>query len=391
METVSATIRDRLRLRARPDGVAENGADCDDQDAWVHPGAREICDPLDRDEDCDGLADDADESASHRRVFYGDADGDGFGIGELTTEACDRPEGFAEVADDCLDTDPSAHPGAADVWYDGIDSDCAGDNDYDADLDGHASALYGGDDCDDTLPFVNPGREEVCNNGLDDDCDGTPSGCAPWGDANAADAWARYPGPVRAGEVGMALSAAGDLDGDGLDDILVGAPGMAGGSGTAAGAAYLVPGGRDGTTRIDRLGTRLVGDGMADRLGAAVSGVGDANGDGMLDLLVGAPGVLGGAEAGQPTCGWAPPRSASASRLWTTPSSDPSARAQDALSQAPGPGRRRIRGPPRRQPGGNRVAGRPSPRSGGGPCGDGRDPIRRRRLLRGRQRRRRGR
>ncbi|MEC8422412.1 MAG: putative metal-binding motif-containing protein, partial [Myxococcota bacterium] len=64
---------------ARPDGVAENGADCDDQDAWVHPGAREICDPLDRDEDCDGLADDADESASHRRVFYGDADGDGFG------------------------------------------------------------------------------------------------------------------------------------------------------------------------------------------------------------------------------------------------------------------------------------------------------------------------
>jgi hypothetical protein len=283
----------------QPDGTAPNGADCDDGDSLSHPGADEVCDPADRDEDCDGLADDADPSASGQSTFYGDADGDGWGIWELTTEACDPPDGFAEVDGDCLDTDPTAHPGAVDVWYDGVDSDCAGDNDYDADLDGHGSALHGGGDCDDTLAIVNPDREEVCGNGLDDDCDGTPAGCLPWGEANAADAWARYTGPVAAGEAGAAVAGVGDVDGDGLADMLVGAPGTASGGSATSGVAYLVPGGTSGSHRINQLGTRLIGSTGEDRLGAAVAGPGDADGDGLPDLLVGAPGnALGGEGAG---------------------------------------------------------------------------------------------
>ena len=55
---------------------------------------------------------------------------------------------------DCDDLDPSVYPGAVDTWYDGVDSDCAGDDDYDADGDGYASDDHGGTDVDDTDPSV---------------------------------------------------------------------------------------------------------------------------------------------------------------------------------------------------------------------------------------------
>ncbi|HCH63138.1 MAG TPA: hypothetical protein DFR83_10060, partial [Deltaproteobacteria bacterium] len=73
---------------------------------------------------------------------------------------------------DCNDTAVSIYPGAPDTWYDGIDSDCAGDSDYDADLDGYNSDAFGGADCDDTNIAVNPSEVEVWYDGLDADCDG---------------------------------------------------------------------------------------------------------------------------------------------------------------------------------------------------------------------------
>ncbi len=51
---------------------------------------------------------------------------------------------------DCDDLDETTHPGAADEWYDGWDSDCAGNDDDDADGDGAPLE----DDCDDTDPTV---------------------------------------------------------------------------------------------------------------------------------------------------------------------------------------------------------------------------------------------
>jgi hypothetical protein len=74
--------------------------------------------------------------------------------------------------DDCLDTDATVHPGATDTWYDGIDSDCLGNNDYDQDADGHPSADHGGQDCDDLNAEVNPDIAEVWYDGIDQDCDG---------------------------------------------------------------------------------------------------------------------------------------------------------------------------------------------------------------------------
>ena len=58
--------------------------------------------------------------------------------------------------DDCDDASDQAYPGAEEVWYDGIDGDCAGDDDYDQDGDGYTAFDHGGDDCDDTDPSVNP-------------------------------------------------------------------------------------------------------------------------------------------------------------------------------------------------------------------------------------------
>lgn|GEM_PF-3625005 len=83
-------------------------------------------------------------------------------------------DGYIDVAyggDDCDDQDARVYPGAYDFWYDGVDSDCMGDSDYDADRDGYDADAFGGLDCDDKRPEVNPGELEYCDGGLDNDCD----------------------------------------------------------------------------------------------------------------------------------------------------------------------------------------------------------------------------
>jgi hypothetical protein len=86
----------------------------------------------------------------------------------------------------------------------------------------------------------------------------------------------------RAGEQnGYAIADAGDVNGDGLPDVISGAPGQA----NDVGHAYVYSGATGRT--IARLRGHRHGDGFAD----AVSGVGDVNGDGVPDLLVGAPGT----------------------------------------------------------------------------------------------------
>ena len=73
---------------------------------------------------------------------------------------------------DCDDEDADVHPGATDTWYDGVDSDCDEHDDYDQDGDGHTSDAYDGDDCDDTSASVYPGAEDEWYDGVDSDCDG---------------------------------------------------------------------------------------------------------------------------------------------------------------------------------------------------------------------------
>ena len=98
-------------------------------------------------------------------------------------------------------------------------------------------------------------------------------------------------GPSSGAQYGWSIANAGDLDRDGVDDILVGAPGYDIGV-----APFLIPdagrfevrSGADGSPIVQQNGT-----GFLSRTGAAVKGGADTDLDGYPDLLVGAPGSGG--------------------------------------------------------------------------------------------------
>ena len=88
-----------------PAAHLRDGSDCDDTRAEVFPGSLEVCDTLNADEDCDGLQDDADPSATGQVLWYADTDGDGVGTVFQTTLACDAPVGYVGDPSDCEDSD----------------------------------------------------------------------------------------------------------------------------------------------------------------------------------------------------------------------------------------------------------------------------------------------
>ena len=143
-----AVTRPTLRRPDRDgDGYTRRMGDCDDGDASIHPGARDVPDGIDN--DCDG------------------------GIDEESNRTDDDGDGYAEAAGDCDDYDDSIYPGAADV-RDGVDNDCDGEVDEDArgtdaDGDGYYAER---DDCDDGNARINPGMRDPSGDGIDQDCDG---------------------------------------------------------------------------------------------------------------------------------------------------------------------------------------------------------------------------
>ena len=97
---------------------------------------------------------------------------------------------------------------------------------------------------------------------------------------------------------GFSVSSAGDVNGDGFADLIVGAPGAESAGGAyGEGESYVVFGKASwaGTPSLDLAtldgtnGFRLIGIDAGDRSGCSVSSAGDVNGDGFADLIVGAP------------------------------------------------------------------------------------------------------
>lgn len=93
---------------------------------------------------------------------------------------------------------------------------------------------------------------------------------------------------------GSSVSGAGDVNGDGFADIIIGVRKGDTPGGVNAGEAFVVFGKSDSeVVRLSSLGARgfrIDGFGFGSYLGTSVAGAGDINSDGLSDLIVGAPG-----------------------------------------------------------------------------------------------------
>jgi hypothetical protein len=156
---------------------------------------------------------------------YSDADGDGFGDAGTETLACGAGPGQSELAGDCDDQESKAYPGALDVGCDGIDNDCDGALPQCRRSLADAGAILSGPSDEDRMGY--PGFVgDVDGDGLEDIVAGASgkawliSGPDVPGYAGSADAVATL--SITTGW-GQYPAPAGDTDGDGLDDFWLGA------------------------------------------------------------------------------------------------------------------------------------------------------------------------
>jgi len=142
-------------------------------------------------------------------------------------------------------------------------------------------------DCDDSNAAVSPAAAEVCDNGVDDDCSGDDDGCRLTGVVDLSAADAILVGEDAGDQAGFSVASAGDVNGDGVDDVIVGAPGAEVGTASDAGAAYLFYGPVSGTLDLSTADAVFTGTTLSDDAGWAVGG-GDLNGDGWSDVVLSA-------------------------------------------------------------------------------------------------------
>jgi len=240
----------------------------------VGVGPQEVCDGVDN--DGDGMVDES---------LNDDDDGDGW-------TPCDG---------DCDDADADVHPYAWDEPGDGVDTNCNGlsasmpydmSTVYTAEMEGEAAYNAAG--------YCVSGDGDINGDGITDiliganqELNGPDPGYAyvlygpVSGSFDLSSADARYVGEDQYDDAGRAVAIVGDVNADGYDDILVGAP-YHDDPALSSGSAYLVYGPAYGWNDLSSADAKFTGEDSGDQAGDGVAGVGDINSDGYDDILIGA-------------------------------------------------------------------------------------------------------
>ncbi|MBL8746524.1 MAG: FG-GAP repeat protein [Phycisphaerae bacterium] len=209
------------------------------------------------------------------RTFYGDSAGDQFGW---------SVSGAGDVNNDGI---PDFIVGAPQDDNTGTDSGSArvfsGAN-------GAILYTFNGDSADDRFGLSVSGAGDVNNDGFDDlivgayqdDNTGADSGSARVFSGATGAILYTFNGDAAGDRFGWSVSGAGDVNGDGFDDVIVGAR-FNDSNGTDSGSAQVFSGATGAVLYT------FNGVGAGDLFGWSVSGAGDVNGDGFADLIVGAP------------------------------------------------------------------------------------------------------
>lgn len=182
-------------------------------------------------------------------TWYHDGDADGHGDPDAVVLRCTQPEGYVEAGDDCDDADAAVWQGEV-AWPD-ADGDGYGSEGWEELICGAAGsgqATRGGD-CDDADDAVHEDAPAVCGDEIDNNCDGLTDCPIPEGELSPADADADLVGEF-VDELGVSVAVVGDVNQDLLEDVLVGMPrGEAGES--VPGEAILVLGPFSGERAVD--------------------------------------------------------------------------------------------------------------------------------------------